>query len=103
MIDISKKTMAAVILFLVVSGSGLSFQAYAAQNSDVTTVEGLIVRVSDDSIVVRDKRYELAGVPLVKSTGERASWDELRIGKKVEIFFEKGRITSVLIYQGAPE
>lgn len=103
MINISKKAMVMLILFLLVSSAGLALLAHAAQNSGVTTVEGLIVRVSDDSIYVRDKWYELSGVPLVKSTGEPAKWDELHIGKKVEIFFKDERITNVLIYQGAPE
>lgn len=69
----------------------------------VTTVRGLIERVSDDSIVVNDKRYTITGIPLVKASGELAKKDELRTGVKVEIFFKDKTMHSILIYENAVE
>ena len=65
----------------------------------VTTVEGLIEHVTYDSIEVRGKYYNISGVPLLNASGNKLTKAYLRQGGKVEIFFEGGRITSILIYR----
>ena len=67
-------------------------------NSQVRTVEGIIQYVRDDSIEVRNKYYRISGVPLLNPTGEYLENSSLQAGKRVEIFFMEGRITSILIY-----
>jgi hypothetical protein len=69
----------------------------------ITTVKGLIENISDDSIVVNDKRYTITGIPLVKPSGELAKKDELSIGAKVEIFFKDKMMSSILIYENVVE
>jgi hypothetical protein len=65
----------------------------------VKTVEGLIESVTPDHIKVRGEYYNISGVPLLNSSGERVSRDWLRIGRKVEIFFQGSRITSILVHE----
>jgi len=65
----------------------------------VRTVEGLIEDVSKDSIKVRGKYYNISDTPLKNASGKNISRDQLRVGKKVEIFFLNNRITTVLIHE----
>jgi hypothetical protein len=67
-------------------------------NSPVRTVEGLIQSVSNDSIQVRGQYYSIAGIKLINPSGENLNKSSLSAGKKVEIFFQEGKITSILIY-----
>lgn len=71
--------------------------------SNITIIRGLIENIPDDTIVVRGKRYTITGVPLVRSSGEPATKDQLKRGKKVEIFFDNKNMTSILIYQDMVE
>lgn len=66
--------------------------------TEVRTVEGIVQNVTDDSIQVRGKYYSTSGVLLIDPSGEHLKQSSLSSGKKVEIFFEKGNITSILIY-----
>ena len=65
----------------------------------VRTVEGLIEDVSKDSIKVRGKYYNISDTPLKNASGKNISKDQLRVRKKVEIFFLDNRITTVLIHE----
>jgi hypothetical protein len=67
-------------------------------DAKVTMVDGYIERVSDDSIVVNFKRYYLAGAALRNIKDEPVNMTELRVGRKVEIFFHDRRIDCILIY-----
>jgi len=73
-------------------------------DSQVRTIEGIIQHVTDDSIQVRGKYYSISGIPLTDPSGgkdlKRAS---LMTGKKVEIFFNEDRITSILIFDDMVE
>ncbi|MEK6775547.1 MAG: hypothetical protein AABY87_01540 [bacterium] len=69
----------------------------------VTVVEGLIENVTEHSIKVRGSNYETQGVSLLNSSGETLSNDSLRRGKKVEIFFQDKKITSIIIYEDMVE
>lgn len=71
--------------------------AYSAEK--VRVVEGLIQDVTDDSIEVRGKYYNLTGALLVDTSGKKVSKQRLVKGKKVEIFFENNKITSILIHE----
>jgi hypothetical protein len=67
--------------------------------SKVKVVEGLIESVTSDYIKVRGEYYNISDVPLLDSSGKKVSKERLRIGRKVEIFFQGGRITSILIHE----
>ena len=76
--------------------TGVPFLAHA--DAKVTVVDGKIELVSDDSIVVNFKRYYIAGAALVNTKNEPVDRTELRVGRKVEIFFHDRRIDSILIF-----
>ncbi|MEW6418812.1 MAG: hypothetical protein AB1480_11945 [Nitrospirota bacterium] len=65
----------------------------------VKVVEGLIEDVTSDYIKVRGGYYNISDVPLLDSSGKNVSKDRLRTGRKVEIFFQGDRITSILIHE----
>ncbi len=72
-------------------------QSFAADK--VRMVEGLIEDVTPNSIKVRGAYYDITGVPLLNASDKILARNELKIGKKVEIFFKNNRITSILIYE----
>jgi len=69
-----------------------------ASGRDVTTVKGKIESVSGDSIYVGGRYYYVTDAPLVSPSGQNVPASRLKQGTKVEIFFEGGRIKSVLVY-----
>ena len=66
-------------------------------NSQVRTIEGIIQNVTDNSIQVRGKNYNISGIPLIDPSGKNLKKASLSTGKKVEIFFQEDRILSILI------
>jgi len=81
------------VLMIVLSLSGL--HAYAR---DIKTVEGLIENVSGDTIKVRGNYYNFADVPIENAMGRKMQKEDLKVGRKVEIFFEDNHIKTILIY-----
>lgn len=67
-------------------------------NSQVRTVEGIIQNVSIDSIQLRGQYYSISNIKLINPSGENLNKSSLSAGKKVEIFFQEGKITSIIIY-----
>jgi hypothetical protein len=65
---------------------------------DIKTAEGLIESVSGDSIKVRGSYYDITGVPLENATGKKVQKDQLKVGRKVEIFFQNNSIKTILVY-----
>ncbi|NWF51733.1 MAG: hypothetical protein HXY47_01450 [Nitrospirae bacterium] len=65
----------------------------------VKTIEGLIEDISNDSIKVRGKYYNISDTPLKDTSGKTVSKDQLKIGKRVEIFFHNDKIISVIIHE----
>jgi len=112
-----KRSIYILVLFCITMIFSISAAAYAAQgvttkrranpyvstrhgisNSQVTTVEGIIQNVTINSIEVRNNSYSISGVPLLNPSGKYLKSSSLQAGKRVEIFFLEGRITSILIY-----
>jgi len=83
--------LSALMIFFSVSGT-------CAFARDITTVEGLIESVTGDSIKVRGSYYDITGVPLEDASGKKVQKDQLRVGRKVEIFFQNNKIKTILIY-----
>jgi len=80
-----------LIIFLSVSGT-------CAFARDIKTVEGLIESVTGDSIRVRGSYYDVTGVPLKDASGKILQKYQLRVGRKVEIFFKNNKIKTILVY-----
>jgi hypothetical protein len=75
---------------------GLSFSYCHAR--DVKTVEGLIEGKTSDSIKVCGNDYYISGAHLEDPSGRNMTKDQLKTGRKVEIFFENNRIKTILLY-----
>ena len=71
--------------------------------SKVRTIEGIIQNVTDNSIQVRGRDYNISGIPLIDPSGKHLKKASLTTGKKVEIFFQEDRILSILIYDDMVE
>lgn len=96
--DMKKKCITFIVLLFYFFT--LASLCYAEK---VKIVEGLIEYVSNDSIKVRGKYYNISDTPLKNSSGENISKDQLRVGKKVDIFFLNNRLTNILIYEHMAE
>ncbi|MBT9169234.1 MAG: hypothetical protein DDT19_02588 [Syntrophomonadaceae bacterium] len=81
-------------LFCVLTTIFTSSQSFAADK--VRVVEGLIEDITANSIKVRGAYYDITGVPLLNASDEIVARSELKIGKKVEIFFKNNRITAII-------
>jgi hypothetical protein len=86
------------ILLLSVLMIFFSVSSSSAYTRDIKTVEGLIESVTGDSIKVRGSYYEITGVPLENASGRKMKTEELKVGRKVEIFFQRNHINTILIY-----
>lgn len=89
------KNSCAIIVLL----SSIGLPALSNSAERIRVVEGLVQSVTDDSIEVRGRYYNIANVPLMDASGRNVSKDRLVKGKKVEIFFKDNKITSVLIHE----
>ena len=90
-----------VFLFYGVTTIFTLSQSFAADK--VRMVEGLIEDVTPNSIKVRGAYYDITGAPLLNASDKVLARNDLKIGKKVGIFFKNNRITSILIYEDMVE
>jgi hypothetical protein len=91
---VMKKSIFILSIFIVF----LSLSASYTDGREIRTVEGLIESVTGDSIKVRSRYYDFSGIPLEDASGKKMQKDQLKVGRKVEIFFESNRIKTILIY-----
>jgi hypothetical protein len=84
------------ILFLIWFSLFITITA-PVHAAKVRTIEGIIQNVTDNSIQVRGKDYNISGIPLIDPSGKHLKKASLTTGKKVEIFFQEDRISSILI------
>jgi len=89
-----KKSILMLSIFIVF----LSLSASYADGREIRTVEGLIENVTGDTIKIRGNYYNFTAVPLENASGRKMQTEELKVGRKVEIFFESNRIKTILIY-----
>ncbi len=64
---------------------------------EVKVVEGLIEDVTDESIKVGGKYYNISGVPLKDASEKDTPKDRLKKGKMVKILFQDNKITTVIL------
>ncbi|MEK6692212.1 MAG: hypothetical protein AABY44_02155 [Nitrospirota bacterium] len=92
-----KTKIFAVVLLLVCFFAFIATESFSAEK--VRVIEGLIENINNNLIEVRDRYYDIKGVPLINASGQKLTKDYLKIGKKVEIYFKDGSITSILIHE----
>jgi len=90
-----KKGMIFLLSILIVFLYSIASYSY---ERNIKTVEGLIESVSGDSIKVRGTYYDITGVPLEDASGKNVKKDQLKEGRKVEIFFQDNNIKTILVY-----
>lgn len=86
-----------IIIFCVLMAFFTVSVSYSYER-EIKTVEGLIESVTDDSIKVRGRYYDFTGVPLEDASGKNVQKDQLKVGRKVEIFFQNNSIKTILVY-----
>ena len=89
-----KKSILILSIFIVF----LSLSTSYTDGRETRTVEGMIESVTGDSIKVRSRYYDFTGIPLEDASGKKMQQSQLKVGRKVEIFFENNRIKTILIY-----
>ncbi len=92
-----------IFIFLLIWFSLIITITAPVHASKVRTIEGIIQNVTDNSIQVRGKNYNISGIPLIDPSGKNLKKASLTTGKKVEIFFQEDRISSILIYDDMVE
>ncbi len=65
-------------------------------------VSGVIQNVSDDDIVVNDRRYTITGVPIFLPSGQPATASDVKQGNMADIYFQNGSIIKILIHEPLP-
>lgn len=90
-----KGKLSAILILVLLS----TFAPVVCYPGDVTTVKGGIQSVSGDAMLVNGRYYYFTDVPLVDTSGRKAPASELKVGREVEIFFQGGRITSIVVYE----
>jgi len=86
-----------VFLFCILATFFILSQSFAADK--VRMIEGLIEDVTPNSTKVRGAYYDITGAPLLNASDKVLTRNDLKIGKKVGIFFKNNRITSVVIHE----
>lgn len=86
--------MAAILLIAAISASG----PVSAKGPDATVIEGIIERVSGDTVYVDGKGYSLAGAGMKNLRGNPVGLHEVFAGKYIQIHTAKGKILDVLVF-----
>lgn len=79
------------ICFLVTGHPGVA--------GDVKVVKGIVGTVAGNLIYMSGKSFDLKGIPVRNPSGKELSIADITPGKKVELFYRRGRMSSVLVYE----
>ncbi|MBI5042991.1 MAG: hypothetical protein HZC10_04000 [Nitrospirae bacterium] len=85
-----------ILILILISSFALSAVSFAEEES---VVSGTIESVKGNSISVGGSSYNISGVLLLDSSGNKLSTSHLAEGKRVEIFLKNNNITSVVVYE----
>ena len=83
---------AAVILFVL---TGLP---YIGHSSDLTIIGGIVERVSGSDITLAAGTYNIGQARFRKPSGEEVHPSEIARGRKVDLFIQRGRVETVIVY-----
>ncbi|MBI5420147.1 MAG: hypothetical protein HZA60_08655 [Deltaproteobacteria bacterium] len=84
------------VLFLAAFVLGV---AMPGNSGDLKVLGGLVESVSGDYVTLKDGRsHDIKGVTVADPSGRRLSIADIVRGKKVDLFFRSGKLTSVLVY-----
>lgn len=87
----------AAVLLLVI-GSIAIFPRVGQTAGQMKSVTGIVEEVSGNTIYIQGKSHNLEGVPVIHPSGKGLAVSEIVRGKKVDLYFRNGQITSVVVY-----
>jgi len=83
------------LAFLVVCFLGSNRPGVAG---DVQVVKGIVGTVTGNLIYLNGKSVDLTGIPVRNASGKELSLLDIMPGKKVGLYYRRGRVSSVLVY-----
>lgn len=89
---------AAALIMLSVFTWGVPLQA-----KDLKVIHGIVRTVSGSRIFMGDKSFDLAGATIRNPKGKNIAVSEIKAGIKVGLYYQRGRLTSVLVYPAMME
>ena len=96
----NKKVFKAMILLLfLVSVTIWTTATTYAENETLRVVDGLVEKVSADSIKVDGQYYNLVGATIRNNSEEIVSMGSIKRDKKVQVFLKNDRVSSVIIFE----
>jgi len=84
-----------VLAFLGFGFLGLSRPVVAG---NVQVVKGIVGTVAGSLIYLNGKSVDLSGIPVRKVSGKEQSLSDITPGKKVGLWYRRGSLVSVLVY-----
>lgn len=63
-----------------------------------TVTGGIVEHVSGPVVTIQGKSYDIRGARIVTASGKELPPSEIARGKKVDLFVEKGKVNTVVIY-----
>ena len=88
--------LVAVLVFVL--GSMTIYPQAGEAARHLRVVSGIVAGVSDNSISIEGKSYDLKGIPAFHPSGRRLEVTDIVRGKKVDLYLQKNRINSVVVY-----
>jgi hypothetical protein len=79
------------VFFLVSAHPGVA--------GDVKVVKGIVGTVAGNLIYLNGNSFDLTGIPVRNPSGKELSIEDIAPGKKVELYYRRGRVSSVLVYE----
>ncbi len=84
-----------VLAFLGFGFLGLSRPVVAG---NVQVVKGIVGTVAGSLIYLNGKSVDLSGIPVRKASGTEQSLSDITPGKKIGLWYRRGSVISVLVY-----
>jgi hypothetical protein len=66
---------------------------------DVRVVKGIVGSVSGNFIYLNGKSIDLTGIPVQNASGKDLSVADIAPGKMVGLFYRRGTLSTVLVYE----
>ena len=96
---ISATLVVLLTFFVGVAAAGQAGKmAVPKRASGRVIVEGVVERVSGDSIFVKGKEYRIAGIPIEDPSGKAVKLGDVTPGNVAELFFKNKQLYQVLTY-----
>ena len=93
---ISRYLKVGFLAFLGFCFLGLSRPVVAG---DVQVVKGIVGTAAGNLIYLNGKSVDVSGIPVRNTSGAEQSLSAITPGKKVGLWYRRGRLVSVIVYQ----